>query len=33
LLRGPGRALAGRVELVDVGLDLSGATPMVRADR
>jgi len=31
LLRGPGRALAGRVELVDVGLDLSGTTPRVRA--
>jgi NAD(P)H-hydrate epimerase len=32
LLREPGRALAGRVVLVDVGLDLSGATPLVRAD-
>ncbi|MBP2458646.1 NAD(P)H-hydrate epimerase [Clavibacter michiganensis] len=31
LLRGDGRALAGRVELVDVGLDLSGVTPLVRA--
>ncbi|MBD5380879.1 NAD(P)H-hydrate epimerase, partial [Clavibacter sp.] len=33
LMRGPGRALAGRVELVDVGLDLSGATPVARAAR
>jgi NAD(P)H-hydrate epimerase len=32
LLRGPGRAFAGRVALVDVGLDLSAATPLVRAD-
>ncbi|MDQ0742749.1 NAD(P)H-hydrate epimerase [Clavibacter sp. B3I6] len=32
LLREPGRALAGRVVLVDVGLDLTGATPLVRAD-
>ncbi|MBF4619376.1 NAD(P)H-hydrate epimerase [Clavibacter sp. VKM Ac-2873] len=31
LMRGDGRALAGRVELVDVGLDLSGTTPRVRA--
>ncbi|WP_328706863.1 NAD(P)H-hydrate epimerase [Clavibacter zhangzhiyongii] len=33
LLRGPGRALAGRVALVDVGLDLSGTAPLVRAAR
>jgi NAD(P)H-hydrate epimerase len=32
LLQGPGRAFAGRVALVDVGLDLSGVTPLVRAD-
>ncbi|WP_445442117.1 NAD(P)H-hydrate epimerase [Clavibacter sp. km1a] len=32
LLREPARSLAGRVVLVDVGLDLSGATPRVRAD-
>ncbi|UKF30282.1 NAD(P)H-hydrate epimerase [Clavibacter phaseoli] len=31
LMRGDGRALAGRVELVDVGLDLSGVIPRVRA--
>ncbi|OUE29454.1 Bifunctional NAD(P)H-hydrate repair enzyme Nnr [Clavibacter michiganensis] len=32
LLLGPGRALAGRVVLVDVGLDLSSTSPLVRAD-
>lgn len=31
LMQGPGRALAGRVELVDVGLDLAGTTPLLRA--
>ncbi|WP_043674909.1 NAD(P)H-hydrate epimerase [Clavibacter michiganensis] len=32
LLLDPGRGFAGRVVLVDVGLDLSSATPLVRAD-
>ncbi|MFS4505848.1 NAD(P)H-hydrate epimerase [Clavibacter sp. Sh2141] len=32
LLREPARSLAGRMVLVDVGLDLSEATPRVRAD-